>query len=344
MSWQHIRGHERQVMALQRAYRRGRFAHAYLLTGQAGIGKHTFAVELARALLCEAHPSGADRVLEACDHCPACIQVGAGSHPDFHPAARPPESAEFPVALMHELCQAFSLKPARGRGKVILVDGADDFNEESANCFLKTLEEPPPGSVLLLVGSTPDRQLPTIVSRCQMLRFAPLADDLVEELLQTQGIEDADQRARLVRLAAGSPGLALALADPALWDFRGTFLASLSQPHFNPVTLSKDWLAFVESAGKESAAQRRRARLVVRLLLDFLGDALALRLEGTAHRTDPSDRSALDALVSRTDPDILLALLERCLEADEQLERRVQLVLILEALLDAVAQQVGQAA
>ncbi len=75
---------------------------------------------------------------------------------------------------MRELCQSFALKSARGRGKVILIDDADDLNEEAANCFLKTLEEPPPRSVLILIGSTPDRQLQTIVSRCQVIRFAPL--------------------------------------------------------------------------------------------------------------------------------------------------------------------------
>jgi DNA polymerase-3 subunit delta' len=344
MSWQQIRGHQRQVTALQRAYRRGRFAHAYLLTGPGGVGKHTFAVELARALLCEAQPPGAERVLEACGHCPACVQVTAGSHPDFFPAVRPAESAEFPVDLMHELCHAFSLKSARGRGKVVLIDEADDFNEESANCFLKTLEEPPPKSVLLLIGSTPDRQLPTVVSRCQVLRFGPLAEEDIDAVLQTQGVGDTEGRGRLIRLAGGSPGMALALADPELWEFRGSLLDAVSQPRFDSVALGRSFLSFVETAGKESALQRRRAQLVVRLLIDFLGDALAVRVEAAPQRTDASDRPALQALAARAEPETLMALLERCLQADEQIERRVQLVLILESLLDAIAQQVGIAA
>ncbi len=225
------------------------------------------------------------------------------------------------------------LKPARGRGKVVLIDGADDFNEESANCFLKTLEEPPPGSVLLLVGSTTDRQLPTVVSRCQVIRFAPLPDELVDGLLREQGVEDAEQRRRLVCLGDGSPGLALALADPALWDFRRGFLDALAKPRFDPVALAKTWQDFVEEAGKESAQQRRRAKLVIRLLLDFLGDALALRLGGAPRRTDPADRATAEAIAARADADTLLELL--------QVERRVQLVLVLEALLDDLAQRLG---
>jgi DNA polymerase III subunit delta' len=341
VSWKRVLGHDAQVEAFRRAYRRGRLAHAYLFTGPPGVGKHLFGTELAKALLCEAAPPGTDRPLEACDRCPACVQVEAGTHPDFYTAARPADAAEFPVALMQQLCQAFSLKPARGRGKVILIDGADDFNEESANCFLKTLEEPPPGSVLLLVGSTTDRQLPTVVSRCQVIRFAPLADELVDELLREQGVEDAEQRRRLVCLGDGSPGLALALADPALWDFRRGFLDALAKPRFDPVALARTWQEFVEEAGKESAQQRRRAKLVLRLLLDFLDDALALRLGGEPRRTDPSDRAAAEVVAARADADTLLELLERCLEADEQIERRVQLVLVLEALLDALAQRLS---
>ena len=118
------------------------------------------------------------------------MQIEAGTHPDFFTAARPPESAEFPIELMRELCQHFSLKAARGRGKVVVIDDADDLNEESANCFLKTLEEPPPGSVLILIGTSTDRQRPTIMSRCQVVRFRPLPPETVAELLQANGVDD----------------------------------------------------------------------------------------------------------------------------------------------------------
>jgi DNA polymerase-3 subunit delta' len=337
LAWQRLKGHEAVVEAFARALGRGRLAHAYLFTGPPGIGKRTFAVELAKALLCESPAGGR---LEACDRCPACIQVEAGTHPDFQAAARPPESQEFPVDLMREVCRGFALKPARGRGKVVVLDGADDLNEEAANCFLKTLEEPPPRSVLILVGSSPDRQLATIVSRCQVVRFAPLEPALVEELLQAQGVDDPQLRARLVCVCGGSPGIARELADPALWEFRAAFLAALARPGADPVKSARTLMDFVEEAGKESAAQRRRARLVLRLLVDFLQDALALALGGSPRRTIPEDLPALEILAGRAaGPDLLLTLLERCLEADRWIERNVQLVLVLEALLDAFAQK-----
>ncbi|MGH7225813.1 MAG: DNA polymerase III subunit delta', partial [Gemmataceae bacterium] len=324
------------VEGFGRAARRGRLAHAYLFTGPAGVGKRLFAVELAKSLLCEKATEGS---LQACDKCPSCVQVEAESHPDFFPAVRPAEALEFPIDLMRQLCQSFALKSARGRGKVVLIDDADDLNEESANCFLKTLEEPPPRSVLILIGSTPDRQLQTIVSRCQVIRFAPLSPERVEELLQGQGVEDSALRARLVRLSAGSPGMAMELADPALWDFRRGLLAGLTKTPIASVDLSRQWMAFVEEAGKESASQRRRAQLVLHLIVDFLDDALTVSMNGTPRRTDPDERGGLETVARRAGPDRLLEALERCLEADRQIDRRVQLVLSLEGLMDALGQK-----
>jgi DNA polymerase-3 subunit delta' len=338
VSWNKVRGHDALVEGFRRAVARGRLAHAYLFTGPAGVGKRLFAVELAKALLCD---NAAEGELQACDRCPSCVQVEAGTHPDFFTAVRPPEALEFPIDLMRQLCQSFALKSARGRGKVVLIDDADDLNEEAANCFLKTLEEPPPRSVLILIGSTPDRQLQTIVSRCQVIRFAPLSAELVDELLQARDIDNAALRGRLVRLSAGSPGLAKELADPALWEFRRGLLEGLTKTPIASVELSHKWMDFVEEAGKESAAQRRRAQLVLRLIVDFLDDALTVSTNGSPRRTEADDRPGLEALARRAGPDRLLEALERCLEADRQIDRRVQLVLILEGLMDALGQQLG---
>jgi DNA polymerase-3 subunit delta' len=337
VGWQRVLGHESLVEGFRRVVGRGRLAHAYLFSGPAGVGKRLFAVELARALLCE-RPAGP---LAACDSCPSCLQVDAGTHPDYRFAAKPPEALEFPIELMREVCGAFTLKPARGRGKVVVIDDADDLNAESANCFLKTLEEPPPRSVLILIGSNPERQLPTIVSRCQTVRFAPLSDDLVRAVLVRHGVLDPDAQDRLVRLGGGSPGLALALGDPALWEFRKTFLAGLTGKFIDSAELARVWNEFAKDAGKESAAQRKRSQLVIRLVEDFLDDVLAVSLGGGQRRTGPEDAEAVRALAGQLLPEQVLALLERCLAADEQVDRRVVLELVLEALTDALAQRMA---
>src|SRR4051794_34783452 len=111
MAWSHLLGHERQVDAFRHVVAKQRLAPGYLFVGPAGIGKRRFARELAKALLCEA--PGRDRAaLTACDRCDACIQVDAGTHPDFFQVSRPEEGNEFPIDLMKELCRGFSLKSA----------------------------------------------------------------------------------------------------------------------------------------------------------------------------------------------------------------------------------------
>lgn len=334
MSWQRIRGHDYLIQAFDHIVRRGRLAHAYLFTGPTGVGKRLFAGELAKAILCESD----NKVrLEACDHCAACALVEAGTHPDLETARRPEDKSEVPVEAVRQLARSLDLKPARGRGRIVIIDDADDLNEESANCFLKTLEEPPPGALLILIGSSVDRLLATIVSRCQLIQFRPLSETIVAELLASQGIEDSSFIRRLARLSGGSVGQAMALADPALWEFRKKLLQGLTQFPLDSVSLSQEWTKFVEEAGKESAAQRRRASLVLRLLIDFLNEAMNLSVGKSPRLADESDLPLLQKFAKLADTDHLLQMVDRWLEADVQIDRYVQVVLALEALLDALA-------
>jgi DNA polymerase-3 subunit delta' len=342
VGWQNVRGHDDLVEGFRRVMQRGRLAHAYLFAGPAGVGKRLFAVELARALLCEARP---ESELDACGSCASCQLVHAGTHPDLFLAGKPADSMNLPIEVVRELSRNLALKPARGGRKIAVLDDADDLNDPpsnhaAANAFLKTLEEPPPRSVLILVGTQPDLQLPTILSRAQRIRFRPLPAELVDEVLRARGVKDQGTRQRLVRLAGGSPGTALALADAELWKFREALVAGLTASPIDSVQLAAGWLKFIEAGGKDPAAKRGRAQAVLRLLVDLVDDALAVGAGGPARRTGLEDRAAVEAL-ARREPEVLLSLLDRCLEADEQVDRRVQLELVLEALLDALAQKLA---
>jgi DNA polymerase III subunit delta' len=338
MAWKVV-GHDRLIQGFERTVKRCRLAHAYLFSGPAGVGKRLFATELARALFCEQRGGR----LEACDSCPSCVQVAAGSHPDLSITGRPEESLEIPIDTMREFCQGFGLKPARGRGRIAILDDADDLNDESANCFLKTLEEPPQGSLLLLIGTSPDRQLLTIRSRCQLVTFAPLGNESMRAVLQSHRIADADLD-RLVAIGQGSPGRALALADPSLWDFRRQFLATLEKSPFTAFEQMRVWMRFIEEAGKESALQRRRAAILVNLVLDFFRQVLIAQSAGAFQSVfGPAESESIQRLAARLSAERLLDILERLLQAEQQIERRVQLVLVVEAMLDALAQQLGGA-
>jgi DNA polymerase III subunit delta' len=329
MSWDRIRGQSAALAAFRSAVGHGRLGQAYLFVGPDGVGKRLFATELAKALLCEKPPAP----LAACDRCPSCAQVEAGTHPDVLTLSTPEGKHELPVEEMRGFCARMALKPARGRRKVGVVLDADDFNEESANAFLKTLEEPAPGSLLLLLATGTDRQLPTILSRCQVVRFGPLSADDLRAVLEAEGVA-ADQLDRLVRLGGGSAGRALALADPAVWELRKTLVEGVTAPRPNFGALAEAWQRFYEDAGKDTAAQRLRASLAVGFLVEAVRDALRLSLGADAPGLDAAGADRLRAFAARLGPDRLLELIDRCVEADAHVERRVQLILVVESVLE----------
>lgn len=330
MSWDRIRGHDAARHSFQSAFSRGRFGQAYLLVGPEGVGKHLFARELAKALLCEQPPAP----LTACDHCPACAQVEAATHPDVFAVRTEVGKLELLIDDMRDFCTHMAMKPTRGTRKIGIVEDADDFNEASANAFLKTLEEPPPGSVLLLLATSIERQLPTILSRCQVVRFAPLRSEDLRAVLAANGIADATQLDRLVRLGGGSAGRALALTDEAIDAVRRKLIDGLTDRRPDFRVLAETWTHFYEEAGKESAGQRRRVSLLLGLLVDALQSALRLALGAEAVDRESQESQRLREFAERLGPDRLLELIDACLEADAHVERRVQLILVVERVLE----------
>src|SRR6476660_3204784 len=189
----HLRGHDAIFDRFRRMIRAGRLASTFLFVGPPGIGKKSFALQLAQGLLCERRP---EEKLDPCGECASCAQVLAGTHPDVILVAKPADKNFIPLELLigdkehrmrQGLCYDISLKPFSGRRRIAVIDDADFLNQEGANALLKTLEEPPPKSLLILIGTSEQRQLPTIRSRCQVVRFSPLAESDIADLLLSTG-------------------------------------------------------------------------------------------------------------------------------------------------------------
>ena len=331
MPWLSLRGHDRVVESIRRALLGGRLPHAFLFVGPEGVGKLAFALQLARTLLCERVP---EAELAPCGVCPGCVQVVGGTHPDLLRVARPDDKHELPIRVIRDLCLDLGLKPARGGRKVAIVDDADDMNDEAANAFLKTLEEPPAGSVLILIGTSAEGQLETIISRCRVVRFDPLPESELAAVLLEQGVvETTHDAARLAVLGEGSVARASGLADPALADFRRVLFDDIAAPNgFDAPALARRVEAFVKSASKESAPQRDRARLVVGELVRFFRGTLWQAAGLQPPSPDPHDRKAIATLASRVEPEAILALTDRCLAADYHVRRKLAMGLILDSL------------
>ena len=324
---------------MRRTLAQGRLPHAFLFVGPEGIGKKSFALKLAQSLLCERVP---EANLDPCGACPGCLQVIGGSHPDLLQVGKPEDRQELPIRVIRDLCLDLGLKPARGSRKVAIVDDADDMNDEAANAFLKTLEEPPAGSTLILVGTSAEVQLDTILSRCRVMRFDPLPEAELAAVLLEQGVVETPEAAdQLARLAEGSVARARGLADPALTDFRLELFADLAAPQgFQAPALARRIEAFVSLAGKEASAKRGRARIVVgeliRLFRGTLRQASGLPSKGN----ETADARTISSLAARLHPEAVVGLAERCIEADYHLRRNLYMPLIL----DDLAYDLGQIA
>jgi DNA polymerase-3 subunit delta' len=216
-------GHEAAERSFVDAWRSGRLAHAWLIAGPRGIGKATLAFRCARFVLVQ-EPGGPDRnqTLEglalAPSH-PVFRRVASGGHTDLQVAERGFDDkgrrrAEIVVDQIRTVNRFLALTPGEGEWRVVIVDSADELNRNAANALLKLLEEPPARSLFLLVSHAPARLPATILSRCRRLTLRPLPDEALAAVLAAVApwlpAEDAHG---LGRLAEGSPGRALALAE-----------------------------------------------------------------------------------------------------------------------------------
>lgn len=218
-------GHEAAEAELLAAHAQGRLAHAWLIGGPKGVGKATLAYRFARYVLRQGVGGGPDLFgaapasLYVAPDDPVFHRVAAGGHADLMSLEREPGDrgglrSVIVVEQVRALGEFFALTAAEGGWRVAVIDSADEMNPAAANALLKLLEEPPPQSLVLLVAHAPSRLLPTIRSRCRRLTLRPLPEALVAEILgrHRPEIPEPDRQA-LARLAEGSPGRALALAE-----------------------------------------------------------------------------------------------------------------------------------
>lgn len=196
-------GNRRVVEILRRALDQERLPHALIFAGPPGVGKRTLALLLARHLNCLRPING-----KACNACGSCRRIIAETHPDVRIVE--PDGAYIKIDQVRALIGEIAFQPFEARYRVAILDGADQMRQEAANCLLKTLEEPPSRSILILLTAKPYLLLGTIRSRSRMLQFGPIAEDLIEEfLVSRQGHAPEDARLAAV-LSNGSLGTALA--------------------------------------------------------------------------------------------------------------------------------------
>lgn len=346
MQWSDLIGHHQPRAWFQHAIAKNRIASTFLFVGPDGVGKRTMARLLAKSLMCHGHDS---IQFESCNRCESCIQVDANTHPDLIEIAKRENEAVLSIdlfagegehrgreGLIHELGK----KSFYGRGRVAIIDDADYFNDASANCMLKTLEEPPPGVRLFLIGTSLQRQMATIRSRSQIVRFQALSTEELRQLASRQGVDPSPAS---LALAHGSWTQWKLLNDPKLQEFRHELSQRLANRPMDFVTLSKSIVSSLDTVGKEGAERRLRLKTILHFVIEFYracwmrqastSVAASSQIDKELANTDPDYLSLLDRARQswQGDESIPMQAIERSLQAIYECDRNISAAALMEA-------------
>ncbi len=290
-----IQGQSHAVEAIRRAFVSGRLHHAYLFAGPDGVGKGLLATAYVSALLCPQRGAQGD----ACSTCSTCLRVRAGSHPDVHRVARREKDdgglePQIKIEAVRDLQHALSFKPFEANYRVVIIYEADRMNASTANALLKTLEEPGANTHFVLITALPNLLLPTILSRCQRIRFAPLSRAFVAAHLSRECELDPVMADLVAGLAEGSIGKGRALCKSELLAERAALLARVEGRDEDDVALPSirrvpEALSLAESLAGRKAELPFFFQLVRTWYRDVMLSQAGMRDEQLVHR----DRAAL---------------------------------------------------
>ncbi len=328
MDWQALLGHDRQRAWFRNAWNHNRLASTFLLVGPEGIGKRTFARLIAKTALCTGNDP---RAFAPCGGCEACSQVDASTHPDLIEICRDPDRTaltmkqlvgEDETRMREGLCYELRMKPYSGRRKIAIVDDADTIATEGANALLKTLEEPPAGSLIFLISTSAQRQLPTIRSRCQMIRFQPLQESQVAQLVMRNSLAKTEAIAQSIAAQSqGSMSQVSLWLDESLKVFQEDFVSQLASRPLDFVRLAKSVQTHLEGVGSEGQARRDRIKILIDRATRFYRDVIKSKVGVARQGTELSDTLPAHLLGLHTET--LTKALVRCLEAREHVDRMV---------------------
>lgn len=329
--WQVI-GQTKAVELLRRSLDNGRLAHAYLFVGRPHVGKTTLAINLAQALNCE-------QGVQPCGQCRSCLRIAAGNHADVQVIRRSADAnpgeaitkKEIGIAQIRELQRAASLQPYEGRQRVFIIDGAEYLNEESANCLLKTLEEPPPKVLFILLTVNEGRLLPTIVSRCQRVELSPLPAPVIEQALIEQW-QTAPEKARVLsRLCHGGIGWAISASlDESLLQEHSQRLAELIA--LTAGTLDQRF-AFAAKLATQFNKSRDSVEEMLGLWLEWWRDVLLVKEECAHFATNVDQEVTLHQYAQRYSLTEIRGFIEAIRAALQQLDQNANPRLVLEVLM-----------
>jgi len=315
MTFDSFIGNEKVVERLRKKLRDGRFPHGLIFSGPEGVGKHTFAVMLAKALNC-LHAAAGD----FCDECSSCRKIGAGTHPDVTTITLEEEATRIKISQARQLLNVLQLQPLEGRNKVFIIDPANLLNDEASNALLKGLEEPPENTFIILITVNVHELLLTVRSRCQVYNFTPLTLDQIRRHGVTEELA--------VRWSQGSIGKARSLDIEHIQRERETVLDFLETVIRAKEEEFQDLLGVSADMGRAKLDFESRMLVLAVLIADLL-----YLQEGAAEKIMNVDiRDRLQALSARVSVERLLQMAEFLKVLEQNLKSHVNKQMLMDAL------------
>ncbi len=359
MSFKEIFCQDRAIDILQRAFKSGKWAHAYIFAGPEGIGKFKTAREWAKLLLCK-EPIIEDSFADSCGSCKSCTLFDTGANPDFAHIYK--ELLEFtkdnaskktPVDLSIDVVREFlvakaSARPTISKRKVFVISEAERLNNSSQNCLLKVLEEPPEYCCIVLLCTRLEKLLPTTKSRCQTIRFGPIDESRIIDKLKEKGLEKEPAQ-YFARLSEGSIGEAyqwaqLELASVELYKVKKWLIDSLvsyeladtlelaQQILTESKKIAAEW-ANLDKATSKTDINRRAMKFIVRIIISALHDAMNLNVARAKEPVNFDQKKQIEKLAGRFDPELAAEKISDCYRVLGWIESSVNEKLIFERLL-----------
>ncbi|KAB0666689.1 DNA polymerase III subunit delta' [Oryzomonas japonica] len=320
MPFADIIGHERVVEVFRRALRSGKTSHSYLFEGPAGCGRKTTARALVQAIFCT------EREDDACGVCASCRKVAADSHADIHYIE--PDGQFIKIEQVRELQRDLSMRPYEAPRKACIIESAERFNPSAGNSLLKTLEEPPGNAIIILLTENAGMLLPTIRSRCQLIRFSALSTENVRLLLEQHGM--APETAELLApMSGGSIQRAQELDNDTLSNRKDTLLARLS-------ALDRNRIATIFDASEELGTSRDETLETLDMLISFMQDTAHLAA-GSSAIVNAAVRPALEGFAAKWPLQRTLQILEDSMETRRAVQRNANSKLALDRLFMRIA-------
>lgn len=333
MSLKGISCQYRAIKAFQNAITNNRMAHAYIFTGQEGVGKALFSKELAKTIFCQ-HLN-----IDACDTCNTCRRITNNNFSDLFLILPEKNSRVIKIEQLKYLQDILNVKPMESKYKMVVIKSADKMNEEASNCLLKTLEEPPSYAIIILIVTSLESLKETIRSRCQVIRFSPLSTSVVKDILVNNFQLDGTQAERLASISNGSIKRAMLLFNADSLKKKNWLIDRLLKLKYEDnLTFSKE--LFHEWHIQDLEILEEKRLYVKELILSFLlyyRDLLVCRIENNELPLYHTEWK--DALVSKgrsLSEDTLFSIFHVIRVSLEQLDYNANINLLLENMITKI--------